>query len=314
MADFAIPTQVSPGSIPVQPVSYFPSPVPVSMLRLDLLSSWASGNKYFKLKYFIQDAVDHGYQTLVSKGGMYSNHLEAFARACAHFQRKAICLVRTHAPDPESPTMRTIRDLGAQIEFLSPEVYDMWDESRVLEQFSGSLYIPEGGLHMNGIKGAREIGLQVMPEKPNKIILAGGSMCTAVGILSSLPENTTLHIVPAWKGCTDSYFQQLLTMHGIEPGGSWKVWPDFHFGGFSKWNEDLLRFMMDFSEKTLIPLDPVYTGKMMFAIREMLDKGCFESTDKVLAIHTGGLQGVRGLAYRFPQAWKPYADQIRING
>ena len=163
MADFAFPAQISPGSIPVQPVTCFPSPVPVSMLRLDLLSSWASGNKYFKLKYFIQEASDRGFQNLISKGGMYSNHLEAFARACAYFQKKAICLVRTYAPDPESPTMRTIRDFGAQIEFLPPEAYDAWDEAQVRSQFPDSLFIPEGGLHVNGIKGAMEISLLVMP-------------------------------------------------------------------------------------------------------------------------------------------------------
>lgn len=314
MADFVFPAQISPGSIPVQPVTYFPSPVPVSMLRLDLLSSWASGNKYFKLKYFIQEASDRGFQTLVSKGGMYSNHLEAFARACAHFQRKAICLVRAHAPDPESPTMRTIRNLGAQIEFLPPEVYDAWEESQVCAQFPDSCFIPEGGLHVKGIKGAQEISLLVMPDKANQIILAGGSMCTAVGLLSSLSENTTLHIVPAWKGCTDSYVQQLLSKHGIVPACSWNVWPDFHFGGFSKWNSELLNFMKDFFETTLIPLDPVYTGKMMYALLQMLKDGYFASTDKVLAIHTGGLQGVEGFAYRFPQAWKSYADQIKING
>jgi 1-aminocyclopropane-1-carboxylate deaminase len=210
--------------------------------------------------------------------------------------------------------MRSIRELGAQIEFLPPEVYDVYDESHVRAQFQDSLFIPEGGFHVNGIKGAKEISLHVMPEKANQIILAGGSICTAVGLLSSLSENTTLHIVPAWKGCMDSYVQQLLYTHGIVPACSWKVWPDFHFGGFSKWNTELLGFMKDFFERTLIPLDPVYTGKMMYALRQMLRDGYFASTDKVLAIHTGGLQGVEGFAYRFPQEWKAYADQIKING
>lgn len=281
------------------------------MLRLDRLARWASGNKYFKLKYPLKHALENGYTALVSKGGPFSNHLDALALACAHFGLKLTCLVRSYTPLVANPTLDRLRAAGAQLVFLSPERYASFDESESHRQFPGALFIPEGGLHPDGIMGAAEIASLLPAHQPCQVILAGGSMCTALGLLTRIPGTTTLNIIPAWKGCTLDDFTKLLYSYSLHPGAPFNLWPDFHFGGFGRWTGELFDFMIAFTGATGIALDPVYTGKMMYALTSLLQRQQLDPEVPVIAIHTGGQQGIGGFAYRYPDPWQAYLEMTR---
>lgn len=281
------------------------------MLRLDLLQSWASGNKYYKLKYAIEFALANDVKVIVSKGGMFSNHLAALAEACHVFNLRLIAVIRSYAPDENNPSIRKLREKGSEIVYLNPEAYTVFDEQEAGQLFPASLFIPEGGLSDLGIHGTSEILNECLDHHPTHIILSGGSMGTACGIISSAPADVKVIIIPAWKGCTDSYFLDILRQYQINPVCTWELWPDYHFGGFGRFNQELIDFMFSFSADTGIPLDPVYTGKMMSAIDDRWKSGYFKQTDSILAIHTGGLQGLDGYRYRFPAVWGKYLPTDR---
>lgn len=290
----------------VQPVTFRDREF--SMLRLDLLPAWASGNKYYKLKPYIEAARESHVRQVVTKGGMFSNHLDAFAQACRFFNLDAVCLIRSRQPDLANPTIKRLIDAGAAIHFLAPDHYAAYDAGKAGLDFPGSLFIPEGGLSVTGLHGAKELGARISTMEFDHIIIMGGTMCTAMGILAEAPAHANMHIIPAWKGCSSDYISNLLGTYSITPNGSWEVWPDYHFGGFARWDVSLFNLMMDFSRTTSVPLDPVYTGKMVYAFTDQCKSLPELNSPKTLLIHTGGLQGIEGFVYRFPEVWKPYLE------
>ena len=291
---------------PVQPILFGKHHTECSILRLDLIKSWASGNKYFKLKFTLHDALDKGISTIVSKGGMFSNHLAALAEACSVFGIQLVAVIRTYAPDDLNPSIGRLKQHGAQILYLTPGDYNAFDQHETERLFPGALFIPEGGLSNNGIKGASEIAQSCIPHTPTHVIISGGTLGTACGLLTTMPASINVIIVPAWKGCTEEYVSGILNEYKIKPSCTWELWPDFHFGGFGKFNEELIDFMKAFSTTIGIPLDPVYTGKMMYGLHQKIQQGYFKETDRILAIHTGGLQGIEGFKYRYPEQWNSY--------
>ena len=176
--------------------------------------------------------------------------------------------------------------------------------------FPKAHFIPEGGLSIVGILGAVQIADHFDQTLYDHIILAGGTMCTACGLIINPDTKAKMHIVPAWKGCTRAYVEQVMDKHKLPHGSNWDVWPDYHFGGFGKFNDALIQLMTDFTKQTSIPLDPVYNGKVVYALMDQLKKGEIGEGEKVLVIHTGGLQGIKGYAYRFPGEWSDYAALV----
>jgi 1-aminocyclopropane-1-carboxylate deaminase len=154
-----------------------------------------------------------------------------------------------------------------------------------------------------GIQGASEIVAELSEYHPSHIILAGGTMGTVCGIVSSASASSKVIVVPAWKGCSVTYFAEILRKYNIQPTCEWEVWPDYSFGGFGNFDPQLIAFMQSFTATTSIPLDPVYTAKLMFAVTDKIKSGYFKSTDSIIAIHSGGLQGLEGFRYRFPDEW-----------
>jgi 1-aminocyclopropane-1-carboxylate deaminase len=278
--------------------------------RLDLIQSWAEGNKYYKLKYNIAFALENGIQTIVSKGGMFSNHLHALAHVCSIFGIKLISVIRTHRNDLENPVLNELKSLSDKLIYLKPDQYELFGGREASIQFPEALFIPEGGLNELGIKGTKEIIEECREQHPTHIIISAGSMCTAAGLISSADDSMKIIIVPAWKGCTNNTFEEILQQFNISPECGWEIWPDAHFGGFARYDETLSDFMKSITQATGIPLDPIYIGKMMYAISEKIKQGYFSKDDSILAIHTGGIQGLKGFAYRYPEEWGNYADLI----
>lgn len=237
---------------------------------------------------------------------MFSNHLAALSDACLAFDLQMVAVIRSHAPDEGNPGIQRLRANGNQIMYLNPREYNAFYEADSNQQFPEALFIPEGGLSRVGIHGSTEIVTECLPLSPSHIILAGGSMGTACGIVAGAPSHIKVIVVPAWKGCTDSYFCDLLDKYDVVPKCPWELWPDYHFGGFGKFNKNLIEFMTAFSLEHAVPLDPVYTGKVMYAIEDKRSAGYFKEADSIVAVHTGGLQGLAGYKYRFPAEWGNY--------
>lgn len=295
---------------PLESVTVSWSTNPLLIYRLDLLQSWATGNKYYKLKYALQDARLQGAGTIVSKGGMFSNHLYALADACLAFNFKCICIIRSYADDTNNPTLQYLRSRNVQLIFLPPAQFDVFEKNECEVNFPDAYFISEGGQGKEGIHGAGEIIQQDQLPKNAHVFIAGGTITTALGILASAPADMTLHIVPAWKGCTNAYVEGLFKEYDIHPGCGWALHPDYHFGGFGKSNSELVTFMTDFYQQTKVLTDPVYTGKLMYAIRDLIEHNKIAPNKPIIAIHTGGLQGIAGAYYRFPDLYREYVRFI----
>jgi 1-aminocyclopropane-1-carboxylate deaminase len=289
---------------PLQKISTSPGLPDYYVNRLDLLHSWTSGNKYYKLKYVIRQALAEGVTTIVSKGGMFSNHLAALSSTCKSFDIRLIAVIRSYKPDEKNPSIMRLRANGNEIIYLPSSDYNMFDNQEAKKLFPTAMFVPEGGLSALGIRGAAEIPREFMEMKPTHVIIAGGTMSTACGVLSALPASSKLIIVPAWKGCTVEYMEDVIRKYKIEFAGEWELWPDYHFGGFGKFNSELIDFICSYKADFGVPLDPVYTGKLLFALTDKLNRRYFSETDRVVAIHSGGLQGLEGYAYRFPEQWQ----------
>ena len=295
---------------PVQPVNVEWADGRLHMLRLDRINSWASGNKYYKLKYNLREALQKNITTIISKGGMFSNHLYALGEACHLFNLKCICLIRSYQDDPQNPTLHFLRSQGCELIFLEPDAFTRFDLNEAEERFPGCFFIPEGGESQHAIEGAGEIIKSFHEDQFQHVVISAGTMTTAVGLLRSASANQHIHIVPAWKGCTVEYVNSILLKYFITPVCQWSLWPDFHFGGFAKSNQELVSFMETFTAQTSIPLDPVYTCKMMFGLQQKMGEGFF-GEGSILSIHTGGLQGIEGAYYRNPMLWSSYRDLCR---
>ena len=264
----------------------------VGILRLDEIDPEISGNKWFKLKYNIDQAIKSGNHGLLTFGGAFSNHIAAVAAAGKLSGLKTIGIIRGEAEYKSNPTLSRAIKNGMQLQFVSrsdfkklksEEYLDYWHEKYPM--FS---IVPEGGSNELGVKGASEI-MKFIPSHYNSISVAMGTGGTVSGLLLS-NKNKELHAYPVLKMGTgaSSTIQQLI---GYAPS-NFTIHDEFHFGGYAKYNAELLKFIRAFHDEYKIKLDPVYTGKLMFGVCQDIEKGILRGNP--LIIHTGGLQGIAG--------------------
>ncbi len=277
---------------PLNKVWYQGKVAALDMLRLDLLHPVISGNKWYKLRLNLSYAADHGFKTIVTFGGGYSNHLVATAFAARQFGLRSVGIVRGHH-DVLTPTLQDCKDYGMELLFASQEDYrnrhqPLWAE-QLVAHFDEIMIVPEGGANERGRKGAGLID-RFVNRSYTHIAMCVGTGTTLAGLRNQLPEEQhILGFVPMKQ--TDEQ-RHYISEHvpGISQY-SWSLVPDLRFGGFGKWKDELLVFMNEFYRDHKIPLDIVYTGKMMYNLKEMLDDNFFSSSDRILCIHSGGLQG-----------------------
>jgi 1-aminocyclopropane-1-carboxylate deaminase len=264
----------------------------LDMLRLDLLHPVISGNKWFKLRLNLKYAMESGFKAVITSGGGWSNHLAATAFAAKIFGIKAFGVVRGKY-DKLTPTLEACKANGMELIFVSQEDYKNNHEPgwarKLVAHFDEVFIIPEGGANEWGRKGAGLIS-RFINDSYTHIAVAVGSGTTLVGLRNQLNERQQiLGFVPMKQG---TYLKENITDHLLpEKNRNWQLFDKWHFGGFGKWNKELLAFMNEFYQQNNIPLDIVYTSKMMFGIREMLMNGDFSSHERILCIHSGGLQG-----------------------
>ena len=263
------------------------SHVEVFMKRDDLIHPFISGNKWRKLKYNIEKCRDAGARAIVTFGGAYSNHLIATAAACAMASIDCIGVVRGDELSATSNyVLRLCAEFGMDLQFVSRQAYA--NKSTLQNDFvqQGYYVIPEGGANAEGRKGCHEIvndyGLY------DHVLVAVGTGTTFIGIIEASNEQSCIHGISAVGG--GAYLTSEVEQKTNYT--NWKLHTEYAFGGFGKFNSDQTDFNKQFAKETGILLDPIYTGKMMRGLYDLIQKGVIEPSQRVLCIHTGGLTGL----------------------
>ncbi len=267
------------------------------VLRLDKIDSYISGNKWFKLKYNLQEAKKLGLNRLLTFGGAYSNHILAVASAGERWGFETIGVIRGEKPLKLNERLLQAEKWGMVLHFISRQSYrNKNDEDfiRSLEQKFGKFYlIPEGGSNTLAVQGTGEI-LDFLPQLSfsfDYVLCCVGTGGTLAGLAKSLyGTNTRLLGIPVLKNASFLYDEiyNLLQGTSFQP---FELLLDYHFGGYAKKTSELLSFLENFVQKFQIPTEFVYTGKMFFAFFDLLQKGYFSENCKVLLVHTGGIFG-----------------------
>ena len=276
-----------------------PNGIELFIKREDLLHPIISGNKFRKLKYNIEEAKKSGNNTLLTFGGAFSNHILAVAGAGAEFGFKTIGVIRGEelaSKVNENPTLLKAKELGMDFYFVSRSVYqEKESESFVIElkdRFGDFYLIPEGGTNKFAIKGCKEILTEEDKQVFSHVACAVGTGGTFSGLINSSDEKQQLIGFSSLKG---AFLSDVI--RNFAEKTNWIINDDYHFGGYGKVTDELIHFLNNFYNQTAIPLDPVYTGKMVFGILEMIKNGYFDPKSKILIIHTGGLQGIKGMNF-----------------
>lgn len=265
--------------------------------RDDLIHPVISGNKWRKLKYCLDDALSLGKDTLVSMGGAYSNHLHALAYVGKELGLKSVGIIRGEQPDKFNPTLVDLQAWGMQLRFVSRTEYRSLREYREANSLPGikpnEYWLPEGGSSKLALKGVAEL-IKEIGIPYDYLCLACGTGTTLAGLIENAPDGVSLIGFPVLKnaGFLVADIQRLLPRRF----DNWQLNHAYNFGGFAKNNLLLETFIRDFEELTLIKLEPVYTAKMLYGIMDLISKGYFKPGSRIIAVHTGGLQGNRGFA------------------
>jgi len=294
--------RVAGGEVGVFPLrgglSYAHSLKQVSVLRLDQLHPLISGNKWFKLKYNLESARQEGFDALLSCGGPHSNHLHALAAAGQVFGFKTRGLVRGYENLPLTPTLEDCLRMGMALTFVDKKTYRQRYDSQWCEQQAEkyqSYWIPEGGNNALGKQGCIEIA--AMCDGYDEIWLSIGSGCTFLGVAAALNEGEKLKRIKlkgimAIKGGQDLKDELLQQLDGSDV--EVEIDCDNHLGGFGRCPDELISLICDYDALGL-PLDPVYTAKLVNAFEHSWLAGELDSNKRYLLIHSGGLQGRRGV-------------------
>ncbi|AMO21293.1 1-aminocyclopropane-1-carboxylate deaminase/D-cysteine desulfhydrase [Flavobacterium columnare] len=274
-----------------------PDGITLFMKREDQIHPFISGNKYRKLKYNLDHLQNNHYDTLVTFGGAFSNHIAATAYACKEKGINCVGVIRGEELWKEvnhNPTLRFAQKWGMKFEFITREQYRDKEndefKKRIQSKYGICYWLPEGGTNELAIKGCGEI-LNTSDAMYNYICTAVGTGGTVSGLINSALSHQRILGFPALKGD----FLRSEVQSWILNDNQWDIIDDYHFGGYAKVTEELICFLNDFYTQTTIPLDPIYTGKMLFGVIDMIHKGYFEPRTKILTIHTGGLQGIEGM-------------------
>ncbi len=301
---------------PLQPL--FPEPlewsglaeknVSADVLRLDRLHPVISGNKWFKLKGYLQEALQSPGHTVITFGGAWSNHLIAAACAARQHGLSAVGIVRGERPPVLSATLTAAADYGMQLEFIPRGEYAKKETPDFLRQltdrFPDAYIIPEGGAGLIGIKGSENILRTTDSGQYTHILCAVGTGTTLLGLIRASQPHQSIIGVPVLKGMNEISAIYPTALSTPDPAG-WltpeqinraRLLPGYHFGGYARHPPELLDFINRWYRETGVPSDIVYTGKLFFALWDSIRQDLFPTHSRLLVIHSGGLQGNLSLA------------------
>lgn len=264
----------------------------ISIKRLDLVHSHISGNKFFKLKYNLLAAQQQDYKKLLTFGGAYSNHIAATAYAAQLFGFESLGIIRGEelASKPLNPTLYTAQQFGMQLQFVTREAYRQKQSSAYLAQlqqdYPDYYVIPEGGTNPLAIQGCTEILSDEDRQNYDLICCAVGTGGTITGLIEASHSQQQVLGFSALKGDFLSTEVKQLTRKR-----NWQITDQYCCGGYAKTTPELLQFIQDFEQRYQIPLEQIYTGKMLLGLTDLIQQGTFPVDHRILVIHSGGLQG-----------------------
>lgn len=293
---------VNTGSVTIDPLSWpgFPGKgIQADVLRLDKIHPVISGNKWFKLKYYLSDAMVQKKQTIISFGGAYSNHIVATACAAKEAGFASVGIIRGEPSTDPSPALQTAAAYGMQLQFIDRIAYRHKTEPAFLdtlsEKFPSPYIIPEGGSGEAGIKGSEEILGLTEKNRYSHVFCAIGTGTMFLGLVNAIVPGQHVHGICVLKGMRnlpDELGKRLADPLKIN---QCTIHNEYHFGGYARKNAELIHFMNQLYAKTGIPTDFVYTAKLFYAVIDLAGKDELKPGSKLLIIHSGGLQGNRSL-------------------
>lgn len=269
--------------------------------REDLIHPIVSGNKWRKLKYNLKEASALGHDCLLTFGGAYSNHIAAVAGAGKESGFKTIGIIRGEAHSPLNPTLDFATASGMKLFYLDRVTYRNKKEPEFLKQLENEhdpfYLIPEGGTNELAIRGCEEI-IKEITQPFDVLCCPVGTGGTISGLISGLNGRKKIIGFSALKGEFPREEVNSLLKKYRKSYSNWVINCDYHFGGYAKIKPELIDFILDFEAQHKIPIEPIYTGKMLYGIMDMIRKNEFKSGTTIVALHTGGLQGNAGFAFR----------------
>lgn len=269
--------------------------------RDDLLHPVISGNKWRKLKHALLPAIEANTKHIISFGGGFSNHIHALSYCCQQLNIQFTAIIRGDYSQNPSPMLQDLLNWHANIQYVDRKTYQQRAEPDYLktlqQKYPTALLIPEGGSQREALQGVAEIVDELC--HPYDYVLApvasGGTLAGLTTGISKYAELTDCKIlgIAVLKG--EGYLEQLVADLLVEEEHlkNWQINHDYHFGGYAKSNDELTQFCRDFFQQTEIKIEPVYSGKLFFALRDLIANGYFPDGSRILALHTGGLQGAR---------------------
>ena len=271
--------------------------------REDLIHNEISGNKWYKLKYNLIEAEKRGINKILTFGGAYSNHIYSTAAASNLFGFESIGIIRGEEHLPLNPTLLFAQNCGMKFHYISRTLYRNKYSENLLEEFKekfGNFYlIPEGGSNSLAVKGCAEINKSISIPF-NYLCTPCGTGGTLAGLAVGLDNQKK---VLGFSVLKNSFFlnkevERLIKSFNGKSYNNWEINFDYHFGGYVKFNSVLTDFIEEFHKLHKIQLEPIYTGKMFYGIYDLIRRDFFSKGETIIAIHTGGLQGLEGLKSR----------------
>lgn len=274
--------------IPVDTISFlYENKIEVDVLRLDKISPVVAGNKWFKLRYYLEEAKSQHKKSILTFGGAWSNHIIATAAICKMQGLNAVGIIRGEEPKELSFTLSYAKELGMQLVFISRSDYQQKKIPATL-QTNDFYVINEGGYGKIGAKGASTI-LDHCDKIYTHYCCAVGTGTMMAGLINAVSPTQQVLGISSMKNNTA--LEEMIQVLVSPNENGWELIHDYHFGGYAKHQPALFGFMNEFYKQTSIPSDFVYTGKLFYAISDLIGKNYFPAGSKLLVIHSGGLQG-----------------------
>jgi len=265
--------------------------------REDLNHTIVSGNKWWKLKYNLDEAIKKNHDTILTFGGAYSNHIFATAAAARELNLRSIGIIRGEETLPLNNTLSFAKDSGMHLHYVSREAYREKNSNAFLQELSnrfGNFYlIPEGGTNQLAVRGGAEFASSYLSEiQFDYLLLPVGTGGTMAGIICGLSPDKNVVGVSVLKdgNFLNDEIAQLIKSFTGKSFNNWKLLTEYRVGGYAKTSTDLLEFIGRMKKDHNLPLDHVYTGKLLWAVMSEIEKGRFMENSTVLVLHTGGLQ------------------------
>ncbi|HEY2722617.1 MAG TPA: pyridoxal-phosphate dependent enzyme [Chitinophagaceae bacterium] len=266
--------------------------IKLSILRLDKIHPVISGNKWFKLNYYLKKATEQGKNRLVTFGGAYSNHIIATAAAGKLLGFETAGIIRGEMPEILSHTLLQAAEYGMELIFLNRVDFRnkiIPDEIKYNPDID--LIIEEGGYGVDGAKGASEVLKYCKKEIYSHIACAVGTSTMMAGLIKACAHRQVITGISVLKNNNEAEKDLINLLSPEERERQFQILHNYHFGGYAKYNAALIGFMNEFYKKTGLPSDFVYTGKLFFGIVDMIRNNSFPNESNILLIHSGGLQG-----------------------